>query len=187
MCRHFLQKNIRACISDSSYFHTYRTYGDLYHVIQNCKIVPFEKAHFVFKIKMNVSRKRAFQKIYLIFRPCSFNVNIAITPTDSVLPDGCLHVHYNAISESDEKVLYEFLDPILSKRRYQGDHWDDVISAYKETEINFPPPPNIQIIFDKQINYLRTYRKNKIKIIFPHVIDLDPNGHIGKFHAYYLF
>jgi hypothetical protein len=36
--------------------------------------------------------------------------------------------------------LVEHIDKLLSRKRYMGDHWDNVIIKYRETEIREPPP-----------------------------------------------
>jgi hypothetical protein len=41
------------------------------------------------------------------------------------------------LTEEEQKWLLEEIEPTLQKRRYQADHFDKVISGYKETEKSF--------------------------------------------------
>lgn len=48
--------------------------------------------------------------------------------------DKAVRVVQNAITKTEEAALVAELDPILKRRRYQRDHWDNVIIGYKEVE-----------------------------------------------------
>ena len=47
------------------------------------------------------------------------------------------HLQYfeNVISEDQEKTLVSFVDAIVKRKRYDKNHFDDVILNYRETEI----------------------------------------------------
>ncbi len=45
-------------------------------------------------------------------------------------------VFYNVFSSSnEEKLIHYFSNSIFNRKKYEGDHWDDVIHKYKETEL----------------------------------------------------
>ncbi|XP_007562948.1 alpha-ketoglutarate-dependent dioxygenase alkB homolog 7, mitochondrial [Poecilia formosa] len=79
------------------------------------------------------------------------------------------------ITEEEEAVLLQELEPELRKKRYEFDHWDDAIHGYRETErLRWAPP------CEEILNRVRS-------VAFPrgspllgpvHVLDLDKAGYI---------
>ncbi|RYH14506.1 hypothetical protein EON65_33485, partial [archaeon] len=66
-----------------------------------------------------------------------------------------------------------------------GNHWDDVISKYKEVDSAlYKQPDSVQAILTKVENFIKTRmhveNDDCLKFISPHLIDLAPEGHIGK-------
>jgi len=49
---------------------------------------------------------------------------------------GPIPVFYNVFSSLEEhKLIDYFSNSIFNRKKYEGDHWDDVIHKYKETEL----------------------------------------------------
>ncbi len=67
----------------------------------------------------------------------------------------------------------------------KGNHWDDVISQYKEMELQrqSATPDVLAIIHNVQDIIVKSQENatTKLPVVFlqPHVIDLAKNGHIG--------
>lgn len=121
-----------------------------------------------------------------------------------------LPVAFDVISESEEATLVEFLDGLLYRKKYEGyvarivwrsvhsgslhmllvffsssgNHWDDVIVHYKETEIcdyrtsAFPEVKRILSSVEDRIRIMEVTTKNS-KFLSPHAIDLSATGYIG--------
>lgn len=95
------------------------------------------------------------------------------------------HLIQNFITKEEEIDLIKHLDPLLSKRRYQGTHWDDVIQWYKEIILdNDLLSGNNKNMFSLINERMKDYIiENKLsknnKFQFPHVVDLSSKGHIG--------
>jgi len=93
-----------------------------------------------------------------------------------------LQIYHNIINEFEEKMIMEFLNPVLARRKYEGNHWDDVITKYKEIDLaNYPIPDHVQEIFEKIRAHIRKEAKFEHEFLTPHVIDLAKDGHIGMF------
>ena len=55
----------------------------------------------------------------------------------SAAPPGlreCVRVIPEFVTRDEERALAAELDPIFARQRYRRDHWDGVITGYKETE-----------------------------------------------------
>ena len=93
------------------------------------------------------------------------------------------HLIPNFITEQEENILIKHLDPLLSKRRYQGTHWDDVIQSYKEIILDndlLNDHKIFSLINQRMIDFIITNKlSNNNKFQFPHVVDLSSEGHIG--------
>lgn len=91
----------------------------------------------------------------------------------------------NVITEEEEKALIAYLDPLLRRKRYEGNHWDDVITKYKELELPSSIPIHIASILDPLRALISDRYKefggtcSAVTFLPPHVIDLDSNGYIG--------
>lgn len=89
-----------------------------------------------------------------------------------------LQVIPNVITQEEEKEIFSFLDPILARMRYQQDHWDSVITKYKEKEVR-NSPAKIEEIWGKIRSIIREHHGEHLKFLAPHVIDLGEEGYIG--------
>ena len=69
----------------------------------------------------------------------------------------------------------------------EADHWDSVITSYKEMELNHRNfPVNIQNITNKMYGTVRNMLQCINMPLLPlHVIALDKKGHIGKMFLFY--
>mmetsp|Transcript_22905 Transcript_22905/g.23135 ORF Transcript_22905/g.23135 Transcript_22905/m.23135 type:complete len:317 (+) Transcript_22905:333-1283(+) len=102
------------------------------------------------------------------------------TPSTSQIPENSLYITSNIITEHEEELLMHMLTPHLSKKRYQGNHWDDVITKYKEYELQQKDyTPEIQSIFNRIQDHIKTVVRSPLCFLPPHVIDLHANGYIG--------
>ena len=89
-----------------------------------------------------------------------------------------------------------FLNPILNRKKYEGNHWDDVIYKYKEFELTnrkYKILDNIktclekvQHIIDNNQNDNNSNNNNRIDFLdSPHIIDLHKDGYIGNLNFLY--
>lgn len=100
--------------------------------------------------------------------------------------------HYRVIedmvSEEEEQKLTIFLDLKFGRKRYQGAHWDSVISGFKETELYdndlFDAPDECtqigQIVKRVTTFVQQSYaiREGASPMMLPHAIDLSEEGYI---------
>lgn len=76
--------------------------------------------------------------------------------------------------------MFEYLDPILRRKRYLQSHFDDVISLYREKEMTWDsPPPHITAVWVRLVDMIKTRFGADIVMLVPHVIDLHQDGRIG--------
>ena len=89
------------------------------------------------------------------------------------------------ITVAQENALERFVAPKLRRKRYDGDHWDSVISKYKETEISMTENDDeiTRIIVHTQSFIKSSVGPSDMVLSPPHVIDLSADGCIGK-HSY---
>ena len=126
-----------------------------------------------------------------------------------------LQLLQNVVSEKEHEILINYLSTLLKRRKYEGqlaklhyfllsndtsvinfdvgNHWDDVISQYKEIELSRKSLPdeiaaimdNLQSIITKsQIHSINRFEPTFLQ---PHVIDLAQSGHIGVLINLYFF
>jgi len=116
------------------------------------------KCSFMFRFQIRTPYRRSF---------CNY-----ISKVDKSLG---LSVHPSFINEEEEKVMIDELLPLFERKRYQTEHWDKVITGYRELEKMRWNDRNIQII-------------QRMKDMFPantrwlpavHILDLDEKGHIA--------
>lgn len=99
----------------------------------------------------------------------------------SSIPVGSFFIVEECITTDEENYLISELNPIFSKKRYQGNHWDDVIYKYKESQIvldttSFP----VRMIFERLMDTIKVKcNKPEISMLAPHVIDLHKDGSIA--------
>eukprot|EP00981_Chlorochromonas_danica_P007283 scaffold1636_cov165-Ochromonas_danica.AAC.7 len=121
-----------------------------------------------------------------------------------------LKLFYNVINEVEERVLLQWIDPLMRRRRYEGrqthrpppssltslksafhplicigNHWDDVISQYKEVDTgNYRRSQEVAEVLEKVSSFILTEmekpHEESTSMISPHLIDLAPEGYIGK-------
>lgn len=86
------------------------------------------------------------------------------------------------ITVAQENSLERFVAPKLRRKRYDGDHWDSVISKYKETEMSMTKDDDevTKIIEDTQNFIKNTVGPSEMVLSPPHVIDLSADGFIGN-------
>lgn len=69
---------------------------------------------------------------------------VNVIPPTATIPLKNLQLLKDVISVDQEKTLIKFIDAIIKRKRYEKNHFDDVILNYRETEIyaekldNFP-------------------------------------------------
>lgn len=64
---------------------------------------------------------------------------------------------------------------------FPGNHWDDVITKYKEVDLaNYKIPQDVGIVFEKIRSLISKELSFKNDFLTPHVIDLAKDGRIGK-------
>eukprot|EP01036_Dinobryon_divergens_P028314 gene28314-37245_t len=99
--------------------------------------------------------------------------------------DTDLQLLLNVINEKEESILVGYLSSLLSRKKYQGNHWDDVISEYKEIELQRKSAtPDVLAIIDNIQNVIAKSQEHaatkfRAEFMQPHVIDLAGNGHIA--------
>lgn len=90
----------------------------------------------------------------------------------------------NFITVDEEKVLEKYVYPKLRRKRYEGDHWDSVISKYKETEISTIGDDHaVTKIVEGVQNFIKNIvGSSKMVLLPPHVVDLSADGCIGEYY-----
>ena len=88
----------------------------------------------------------------------------------------------NIISECEEEAIIRFVQPKLQRKRYEGDHWDSVISKYKETEMSLINVPDIVSQSIERISGVirESTAAHDMTMMPPHVLDLSAEGFIGN-------
>jgi len=108
---------------------------------------------------------------------------IQVHPPETTIPFESLYFKLDLISREEENILLDHFEKIFANKTYLGNHWDDVISYYRESELdNNHIPANVRRILLGQVRHiLSTLPKFKnLRIRPPHVIDLHPKGRIGR-------
>ncbi|KAJ8606087.1 hypothetical protein CTAYLR_005200 [Chrysophaeum taylorii] len=82
-----------------------------------------------------------------------------------------LRVFTEMISQCEHDVVVRAIDLKFGKRRYERDHWDGVITNFRETEFQASFP-----CFERIEELLQSLGAGKLQT--PHALDLAPNGHI---------
>jgi hypothetical protein len=85
------------------------------------------------------------------------------------------------ISENEEEKILEFVKTKLQRKRYEGDHWDSVITKYKETEMSSTNvPDSVNDVIKRLSDLIKdTTAQPMMQILPPHVLDLAADGYIG--------
>ncbi|KAG5880884.1 hypothetical protein JTB14_001460 [Gonioctena quinquepunctata] len=84
-------------------------------------------------------------------------------------------LHYDFLSEGEEKSIMDEIEPYMKRLRYEFDHWDDAIHGYRETERLNWNEENTKIL-----NRVRSiaFPPHVSQLKFVHILDLDKNGYI---------
>ena len=118
-----------------------------------------------------------------LYRRFTGNYIKMATSPKRLIPDRVLTIYENAIDQWEENILVNFINKSLAKKNYQGNHWDSVISNYKEFELSDENIPiELKSIFNKQYECINNSRGESLKFMSPHVIDLHSSGFIGLFN-----
>lgn len=84
-------------------------------------------------------------------------------------------LHPDFVSDAEEKSLVDEIEPLLGRKRYEFDHWDDAIHGYRETDRLTWNPCNSSV-FDR---VRATAFPANDKLILPvHILDLSETGWI---------
>jgi len=90
---------------------------------------------------------------------------------------------YEVITKQEEASLVRYLDPLLLRKRYEGDHWDAVISKYKEIDLaNRVMPIDVQATLERVSSLVQSFyhlTEDSTKMMPLHVIDLAEQGYIA--------
>ena len=86
----------------------------------------------------------------------------------------------DVITEEEEEELLNYLNPMLDRKRYEGNHWDSVITLYKEMELHsvssrgIKQPDRAKEILGRVAELATQHYKHDIKLplLPPHAIDL---------------
>ena len=86
------------------------------------------------------------------------------------------------ITKAEEEAIVRFVHPKLQRKRYEGNHWDNVISKYKETEMSAANMPTEVLCAVERITSLIRDATgfNQMVMMPPHVLDLSADGFIGR-------
>eukprot|EP01041_Mallomonas_annulata_P010894 gene10894-22744_t len=101
------------------------------------------------------------------------------TPVGSEIPPDSLFLLEDVISKDEEMIIMSALQPALSKKKYQGNHWDDVIIKYKEYELNNNLTKSVHLILSTVAKKVMEVCRRRMVMLPPHVIELHEDGHIG--------
>jgi hypothetical protein len=88
----------------------------------------------------------------------------------------------NFISDLEEEAVAQFVQPKLQRKRYEGNHWDSVITKYKEAEMSsLSAPEAVSQILDRVGDFIRKVTDSPEMVILPpHILDLSADGFIGE-------
>lgn len=91
-----------------------------------------------------------------------------------------LHYIEEAISIEEENILLSYLHGLLKNKKYQGAHWDNVISRYRELELTEAVlPDTIKPIISSLKVKIECCLKERVNFLPVHVIDLAKTGFIS--------
>jgi len=110
-----------------------------------------------------------------------FISDLVTLPKDCNIPKESFYYFKDIVSEDQEDILFKYFNELFKNRKYQGVHWDNVISRYREIEL----VPDL--IIDRDVYNIMVQVKRSINKVFGkeidflpiHVIDLAPKGLIG--------
>ena len=131
---------------------------------------------------------------------------IVKSPIGSIIPTDSFYLENDFISETQEDLILDYISKILRNKKYQGNyyiyiyiyiynlylktihffyegtHWDNVISKYREIELQEnDTPENISVILNSCKDKINNILKKDLDYLPVHVIDLAPKGFIGEY------
>lgn len=115
-----------------------------------------------------------FPKIAIITRPLSTYCDTIHTDLKHEIVSNML-VHENFINEQEENSLLEEIEPYLKRMRYEFEHWDNAIHAYRETERKEWNDENSKIL--EKVKAI-AFPIDVPKLAYVHILDLDKKGYI---------
>ena len=107
------------------------------------------------------------------------NASTILKSTTLLSNNKFFQLHYDVISSDDETLLFQYLDPIFRRKKYQGKHWDSVIAHYKEVELETVPTNVSELLSRLRATIRVMLRDHDIAFIPPHALDLDKGGSIS--------
>ncbi|KAK3923432.1 Alpha-ketoglutarate-dependent dioxygenase alkB-like protein 7, mitochondrial [Frankliniella fusca] len=101
--------------------------------------------------------------------------------SSALLPEECeallkdMVVHDDFLSDVEEKIIFDEVEPYISRLHYEYDHWDNAIHGFRETErLHWTKPSSA--ILDRVRGIAFPEGKSQLKHV--HVLDLSENGFI---------
>ena len=90
----------------------------------------------------------------------------------------------NIITPRQAKIITDHLDKVFKRKKYEGNHWDDVIVNYKEIELTSRNTTNeIDSILKPVQELIQKETRTSHKTYLPvHAIDVSDDGKIGNCH-----
>lgn len=98
------------------------------------------------------------------------------------------------VTPDEEDAFISIATKILARKKYEGNHWDDVIIKYKEVDFGqhlnrldqtLPEVVLVNSAVTKvQSRIEEALKRSNMEFQSPHVIDLAPDGWIGKQQCY---
>ncbi|XP_028679324.2 alpha-ketoglutarate-dependent dioxygenase alkB homolog 7, mitochondrial [Erpetoichthys calabaricus] len=88
---------------------------------------------------------------------------------------GGAEVQEDFISEEEERTLLEELEPVLKRKHYEYDHWDDAIHGYRETERSQWNEKNSRVL--QRVRDV-AFPLGAKQLHLVHVLDLHRKGYI---------
>ena len=100
----------------------------------------------------------------------------------SAAPPGlreCVRVIPEFVTRDEERALAAELDPIFARQRYRRDHWDGVITGYKETERPAWAREGNAAVVERARRAITAGGGGDVAAWLPtHAIELEPSGEI---------
>ncbi|KAJ1525197.1 hypothetical protein ONE63_010029 [Megalurothrips usitatus] len=104
-----------------------------------------------------------------------------MTVSSSLAPEECQALYKdmvildNFLSESEEKTIFDEIEPYMNRLHYEYDHWDNAIHGFRETERLHWTKPSMSIL-DRVRKTAFPDGKPQLKHV--HVLDLSADGYI---------
>ena len=99
----------------------------------------------------------------------------------SAAPPGlreCVRVIPEFVTRDEERALAAELDPIFARQRYRRDHWDGVITGYKETERHAWAREENAAVVERARRAITAGGDDVTAWLPTHAIELEPSGEI---------